>query len=155
MAPQTTPALYETAYALSQLLDGVDTLQEVRRRLWKWARQNGFTRAKAGNSDVVWLGSDVVVKVPYRLDNDDAVPEEYRPEEVEAHTFSEGIFGRKAINGRVVVQPRYRNLKDYTAGSDEERAFKQAIAPVEGITWDAHLDNWGLRPDGSPVLFDW
>jgi hypothetical protein len=146
-------ALKPIADELSLLLEGADNIEDVGRILWQWAAgRGGFVRNGNGSSDNVWIGPDVVVKVPYRVAPLEEVPAQYRPEELTVHEFPGPSYATNRLN-RVVVQPRYRTVE--TAEDADRIPSDQVASENPGVLWDARSEaNWGLRPDGTPVLFD-
>jgi hypothetical protein len=155
MAPQTTPVVVSTAQRLQVWLEGATSLNDALHVVYLWAQEAGARRSSAGVSGNVYLTNDVVVKAHYTIDSFDNIPEEYRPEQI---TVWQGDWPSE----RIVVQPRYERLVEgeFEPTSTELDAAEARITALLGgesywVVADSHLGNWGLRPDGSPVLFDW
>lgn len=144
MTPTVTDTLQAWATELRPQFAGIETHPEAAQALEKWVwrnrEQHRFVRATDGTSGCVWLGDSVVVKICYPVMSFDEVPEPYRPEQV---TVWEGYSPQWRRQVNVVVQPRYELAN--------ARQFPDLQAA--GV-WDARAGNWGLRKDGSPVLFD-
>jgi hypothetical protein len=148
MAPRVTPIVTETAQQLQVWLEGVQTEQDAAHILYLWAKEHGARKVSHGISGKVYLTTDVVVKMNYLVESSEGIPPQYLPEEVVvwADQWS-----------RLVVQPRYEEVADQfqNAIGDRLERLRNALPNWRGIASDGHINNWGLRPDGSPVLFDW
>jgi hypothetical protein len=137
---------------LQALLVGAPDVKHVMVLLHAWAREH---RYQQGSRDRVFIGPDAVVKIPLSIGTLEEVPEEFRPEQ---HVVWAGRGpARTGLTGwdqdlQVVVQPRYTVV---------DRATYDRLTTPTGLQLryavghlDNKFDNWGLRPDGTPVLFD-
>lgn len=145
---RVTPIVAETAQRLQTWLEGATTLEDAIHVVGVWAQESGARRASNGVSGKVWVGNEVVVKANYLTESIRHIPPQYRPEEV---VVWEGDYDR------IVVQPRYTPIVDEFSNpiGDRLQLLRETLPNYGWVSNDSHIGNWGLRPDGTPVLFDW
>lgn len=152
--PTLNPAVVKAAGELHTLLQGETDFPTVEWALREWALARGMRNPRNGSARWrVWLGGNVVAKANYILGTVDDIPPQFRPEQL---VVWKGRGPRHSEPGasmgevQVVVQPRYLTYAD-NLDNKQYDTFKH----LTHVACDAHPGNWGLRPDGSPVLFDW
>jgi hypothetical protein len=143
------PTPQAVASTLTSLLEGLD-YDAVLQTLQAFATEHNLSARFS--KPRVWLGDEVVVKVPLTVGKVEDVPEEYRPTSYTVWTGKGPLFASLYTDGpiesvSVVVQPRYQTLPRTEWDQTPLRYVAQTVI-------DNHAGNWGIRPDGSPVLFD-